>query len=167
MQMAAWKLCTHAITRRFDMVINRIKEVEPWWANLMELHRDINQALALGSPNDHAGTSFPNMRVLESESEIVVEALLPGIQLSDLEINITKDREIVIRGEKKPIADSEKSTWHRRETDIGKFSRTLVLPVRIDSEKSNASLENGVLKLVLPKHSSEQGRKIPISVKNS
>ncbi|RLS85096.1 MAG: Hsp20/alpha crystallin family protein [Planctomycetota bacterium] len=166
MQLAAWKICFRDFLRRCDMVINRIKEVEPWWANLMELHHDINQALAYDSHHDHAGTLFPSMRVVETESEIVVEALLPGIQLSDLGITISKDREVVIRGDKNTLTQPEKSTWHRRETDIGKFNRTLFLPVRIDSDKSEAFLEDGVLKLILPKHSSEQGRKIPISVKS-
>ena len=164
--MAAWKICTHDFLGESTMVINRIKEVEPWWANLMELHRDINQAFASsGSHPNHATLSYPSLKVVETESELVVEALLPGTQLSDLEITITKDREIVIQGNKPSLAEQEKSAWHLRETDFGKFNRTLFLPVRIDSDKSKAFLEDGVLKIVLPKHSSEQGRKIPISVK--
>lgn len=108
-----------------------------------------------------ANNSFPPINVWEEDDAIYLEAELPGLCLKDLEIYVTSQNQLTIKGERKSNAP-EKSRIHRQERGMGAFVRTLILPFPVDDGKVDARLENGIVMIHLPKHEAARPRKIPV-----
>lgn len=147
------------------MRINRVRQWEPWLGNFSDLHREISNALGLGKANP-APASFPQIRVVEEEESLLLEAVVPGFSLEEIEITLHDNNKVTLRGEHKESQADDSIIWHRKERNSGKFSRTLEVSFPIDSARVKAKLEHGVLKLSLPKHESAVARKIPIQTQN-
>lgn len=90
-----------------------------------------------------------------------LQADVPGMGPDEIEINATQDT-VTISGEVKPQTNAEQDGWIRQERRTGKFSRSFTLPVQIDSNKVDATFENGVLHLVLPKAEAVRPRTIKV-----
>ncbi len=102
--------------------------------------------------------TFP-IDVKAEEDAYVITALIPGIKAEDLNIQIVNET-LSIQGEL--VNDREEDARYLlAERPFGKFCRTLTLPEQLDSSKSEAEFENGVLKLRIPK--AEQAK--PKSIK--
>jgi HSP20 family protein len=114
-----------------------------------------------GSWNADGNASFPAVNVWEEDEALNVEAELPGMKLEDVEIFVTGNNQLTIKGERKPAANGE-STHHREERPTGKFLRTLTLPFPVDATKVEARLTNGILSIQMPKHEAARPRKIAI-----
>jgi HSP20 family protein len=100
---------------------------------------------------DYAGGSRVAQLPIDAystENEIVVTATIPGVKPEDVEITIEGDS-LTIRGEIPQRLDNVRYIFAERFH--GPFARTLQLNVPIDQDKVEASFENGILTLVLPK----------------
>ncbi len=106
-------------------------------------------------------TGFPALNAWEDEQSFYIEAELPGLALSDLEIHMANQNTLAIKGERKQPATVE-ARWHRRERAYGAFERSLELPGAVDTENVEASLKNGVLTIKLPKAPQIRPRKIEV-----
>lgn len=104
--------------------------------------------------------SFPALNVWEDAEHIRIEAELPGLKLSDIEV-VVDDHDLTIKGARQAPA-REGVSFHRRERGVGTFSRTVRLPVAIDAEKVEATLNSGVLLVTLPKAPEARPRKIEV-----
>jgi len=106
------------------------------------------------------GTAYPPLNVWEDDNNLYVEAELPGLELSDLEIFVNGNQ-LTVNGERQQPGP-ETVTWHRRERGFGKFSRTFELPGFADAEKVGAELKCGVLTITLPKREESKPRRIEV-----
>lgn len=107
-------------------------------------------------------TIVPALDVKEDDENIVVCAELPGINRDDLEISVNRDI-LEIRGQKCEEQKRDGENLYMVERSYGSFSRRIPLPSEVDSERAEASMQNGVLTLRLPKTEPSQQRKtIPI-----
>ena len=135
--------------------------------SLHRLQKEMDQLFG-GLFNEKAAawsvTSGPAVNVWEKPDGFVLEAELPGFSLEDLDVTV-EGAEVLLKGERKQSAGIEGATFHKRERWHGKFERRLEFPVDIDGAKAEASLQNGVLTLTLPKSPASAARKI--SIKNS
>ena len=106
----------------------------------------------------------PHVDVKETDKEIVVEAELPGMDEKDISLAV-KGGVLTIRGEKKHEHEEEKVNYRMMERRYGSFQRSLRLPDTVDEDKVEASFENGVLKVIVPKRPEAIGkqRTIPIT----
>jgi HSP20 family protein len=77
-------------------------------------------------------SSYPPMNVWEDGDVLHLEAELPGLKLEDLEIYVTGNSQLTIKGERKATAP-EKSVRHRQERGFGKFVRSLRRNARMAS----------------------------------
>ena len=103
--------------------------------------------------------------VYETDNTIVIKAAVPGVKPEDLDITITGDV-LTIKGEYKEEQQQEqKRSYIRQERRYGSFSRTLTLPTAIDSNNVNASFENGVLTLEMPKRQDVKPKSVKIAAK--
>jgi HSP20 family protein len=105
----------------------------------------------------------PHMDVKETDKEIVVEAELPGIDEKEVSLAL-QNRVLTIRGEKKHERDEEKENYRITERRYGSFQRSVQLPDTVDEDKIEATFNNGVLKVSLPKRPEaiSKQRMIPI-----
>lgn len=105
--------------------------------------------------------SFPALNVWEEDEAVRVEAELPGLELNDLEIFVTGQNQLTIKG-RRQARFPEKATLHRQERGFGEFVRTLTLPYPVDDARVEARLENGILSIHLPKHEAARPRRIQV-----
>jgi HSP20 family protein len=113
-------------------------------------------------PTEGMGEHRLALDVTEKEDRFVVKASLPGINPDDLEINLT-DNILTIKGEVRQEEEKEGEKYHLRERRYGRFVRSLTLPVSVNDRQCEATYENGVLTLELPK--SEEAKPKRISIK--
>jgi HSP20 family protein len=102
----------------------------------------------------------------DTKDAFQLRADLPGVTAEQLEINATSDS-ISIGGEVKAHADVSENGWLRQERRVGKFQRAFTLPMAIDPTKVEATFENGVLQLVLPKAENVKPRMIKVNATNA
>jgi len=136
----------------------------PLWNQLQQFQNDMNRLFDRWG--DDGGrmpgwTNFPPVNVWEDGDNLNFEAELPGLRLNDLEIYVTGNNQLTLKGERKPTVP-DKSVRHRQERGFGKFVRTLTLPYPVDADKVDAHFENGVLQVKLAKHESAKPRKITV-----
>lgn len=105
---------------------------------------------------------FPALNIWETPDAIHVEAELPGVDASDLEINVV-GKELTLKG-KRQIEAKEGETYHRRERAVGAFTRLVKLAVDVNADAVHATLRDGVLEVKLPKAEAAKPRKIAVSV---
>jgi HSP20 family protein len=108
-----------------------------------------------------AAGGFPAVNVYAGPDGIAVVAELPGVGKDDLEVQAHRDT-LTLRGTRRPAAERDEA-YHRRERGGGPFTRSLQLPYRIDPERIAARLENGVLRLSLPRPEEDKPRRIAVS----
>ena len=102
----------------------------------------------------------PAINVFDRGEALVVEAELPGSTEADLDIEATETT-LTLRGERK-VEPPEGYTAHRRERASHQFARSFELPAKIDLEKVNATMKNGVLVVTLTKQAESRPRQIAI-----
>jgi HSP20 family protein len=109
--------------------------------------------------------NVPSVNVTQSENGFNIELAAPGLNKEDFKINVEKDR-LTVSSEKQHEEEVSEEKYTRREFNYSSFSRSFYLPKSIDREAIEASYENGVLKLSLPKKQEvlreEMGRSIEI-----
>ena len=101
----------------------------------------------------------PAMNVLENDKEYKLEVAAPGMCKDDFKVHLNKDGNLVIEMEKKDCCckgkekDEEKKDCRflRKEFSYSKFSQTLLLPDNADKEGIEAQVNNGILKVIIPK----------------
>ena len=102
--------------------------------------------------------------LLETKDDVVVKATLPGVKPEDVELTITGDT-LSIRGETKEEKETKDENYIRRERRYGSFSRSVQLPAGLQTDKAEASFENGVLTLKLPKSDQVKPKSIKVKAK--
>ena len=103
--------------------------------------------------------------VVENKDEFVVKASIPGINPDDLDISYSDDT-LTIKGEIKSDKDYKEDQYHLRERRYGSFARSISLPTKVKGDSIEASYQNGVITLRLPKSEEVKPKRIPIKVSN-
>jgi HSP20 family protein len=104
---------------------------------------------------------LPYVDVSESEMEITVQAELPGLNPSDIDVNVTGNL-LTIRGEKRADGEKRDENYLKRERYSGAFQRSVHLPSDVKGEEAQARFRNGILSIKLPKTRIGRARKIEI-----
>ncbi|KKS44058.1 hypothetical protein A2567_02465 [Candidatus Azambacteria bacterium RIFOXYD1_FULL_42_11] len=99
--------------------------------------------------------------VFQTPSDIVIKSTIAGVKPEDLDIAITNDM-VTIRGRREAEDSIEKDHYFYQECYWGPFSRSVILPVDVETNKSMATLKNGVLTIKLPKSEKIKTKKIEI-----
>lgn len=102
--------------------------------------------------------------VHETADSYVVTAAIPGVKPEDVDVSI-EDGVLTIKGEFRREENVEERNYLRRELQYGAFERSLRLPPSVDFDKAEATFEDGMLKLSLPKRPEARPRSIKITPK--
>lgn len=104
--------------------------------------------------------TWPKMNLYDTGEELQLKVELPGFAKEDINIKV-QGNYLEISGSRKTTGP-EGYTIHRRERENPTFTRSITLPVEVDSSKATASLKNGILNLVLPKSIAAKPQQITI-----
>ena len=106
----------------------------------------------------------PALDVYQTTSEIVVKATLPGVKPEDVSIDITGDT-LTVKGESKAEQEVKREDYLYQERRYGAFSRSVALPDGLKSDKAEATMEDGVLTLTIPKAEEAKPKAIKVKAK--
>lgn len=101
-----------------------------------------------GRSGGSAYSFVPKVDIIESEKAFELQLAVPGMKKEDFKIDL-KDNRLSISGERKFSRDEKE--FRSIETQYGAFTREFILPDNIDGGKIQATYNNGILELVLPK----------------
>ena len=109
---------------------------------------EIELAVRKKTPTENEGQL--TVDIFQTGQEIVIRSTVAGADSNDIDVSITKDM-VTIKGRREPNESVDPSEYYHQEIYWGPFSRSIILPVDIDPEKSKASMKNGILTVRLPK----------------
>ena len=101
-------------------------------------------------PTDRSGAFLPPADVTVGETNLVLTLDLPGLTSEDVELEVV-DGQLFVRGERKRPEPVEGAVWAHSERGFGAFERRIGLPRGVDLDAITASMDNGVLSLIVPK----------------
>jgi len=96
--------------------------------------------------------------------EVVVKAALPGVKPEEVDISITGDT-LTIEGETKAEEKTEREDYLYQEHRYGAFHRSVALPSELQTDKAEASFNNGILTLTIPKSEEAKPKQIKVKAK--
>ena len=105
----------------------------------------------------------PAMDLVETEDHFLLKADLPGLEASDVNIEV-EDGVLTVSGERKVEHESKGEGYVRIERSSGSFRRSLTLPEGVELEQIAASFDKGVLEIRIPKPAERKPRKVQIAV---
>src|ERR1700730_18058689 len=153
-----------------SLIRYQIPELTAWrsfnrWSHLRD---DLNTLFELPSWSNFGrqGQLFsgwsPALDLYQSNDNVIAVVELPGMRKEDIEISL-HEGVLTISGERKQqTGEGEKA--ERTERYVGKFRRSISLPVRVDMSKVNATYKDGVLTVTLPKAEEAKPRQIQVNV---
>ena len=103
---------------------------------------------------------FPPVDLYVTDDDVVLEMAVPGATSDDINISVTGDT-VSVSGE---VRSPQQQRGHAYLDEIwrGRFQRSFTLPIQVDADKAEATFENGLLELRLPKSEATRPRKIQV-----
>ncbi len=123
-------------SKKDDFEITSIEEVDSW------------DELSEGDELTEEGQLAVD--VYQDKNSIIIKSTVAGVEPDDIDITFDNDM-ITIRGKRRKDITIEEDNYFYQECYWGGFSRSIILPVDVDEEKIEATIKNGILKIVLPK----------------
>jgi len=105
--------------------------------------------------------SFPSVDVHTTDDDVVIDMALPGVNPDDINVSVAGET-VTVSGEIKRTQRSEKHQPLAEEIWRGRFQRSFQLPIQVDANKTDASFDQGILRLRLPKSEATKPRKIQV-----
>lgn len=126
--------------------------------------RFFNTPFAFNRPNVETGKYHwkPTADISETEDSYEIHTELPGVSKDDVQISV-KDNLLTIKGEKRQDNEEESKNYKRIERRYGTFERNFTLSPKVDADNINASFNDGVLTLSIPKPEEVKPKEIPIN----
>jgi HSP20 family protein len=106
----------------------------------------------------------PALNVYQTPTEVVLKAALSGLKPEDVSIDITGET-LTIKGESKAEQEIKKEDYLYQERRYGAFSRSVVLPSGLKTDKAEATMEDGILTLTIPKVEEVKPKNISVKAK--
>jgi len=134
-------------------------------AQMVQMSPMLAHALGLAQQQGSARTTAtawaPALDISERKDAYLVTAELPGVQADDLQVTL-EDGLLTIHGERHFAHDSSEQQFHRIERHYGAFRRAITLPAQVQAEQTEASFDNGVLQVLVPKTEEATPKRIQV-----
>jgi len=145
------------------MALLRFRSDSGPMSGLLSLQQELERFLR--NPNFSLGLSaygeFPPINVFADGEGVLVIAEAPAIDAQTLNLTV-HGRSLTLSGERKTDEPKDKASYHRRERQVGKFSRSIQLPEDLDLGKAEAKYEAGLLTVRVPKAEQSKPRQISV-----
>ena len=114
-----------------------------------------------GTPTS-AGAFAPVLDVEEDPDHFTLHVELPGVKAQDVDITL-EENVLTITGERNFYDERSTDNFRRIERRFGRFHRAVRLPDRVDVDKVEATFDNGLLTITVPKAEEAKPRRIAIN----
>lgn len=117
-----------------------------------------------GLQGEMTGSRVPQMDVIDRDQDMLIRIEMPGVEKKDVSLSISDSNNTLnVSGTMHRETSERRKDYFRCEIEQGNFSRNIALPKGIDTAKVSASLNNGILEVVLPKQESAQRRPVQVT----
>lgn len=99
----------------------------------------------------------PSLDLSETTDAFILEADLPGVRREHVEVEV-EGTDLILKGSRSFEESKKPGRFHYQERSFGSFLRRLALPESVDKEGIQASFQEGVLRVILPKKKPKEGR---------
>ena len=131
-------------------------------AQMAQMSPRLAHALGLHTQQQGSATAWaPALDISERKDAYLVTVELPGVEADDLEITL-EDGLLTIQGERHFAHDSSEQQFHRVERRYGAFRRSITLPAHVMADGIQASADNGVLQILVPKMEEATPKRIQV-----
>jgi len=133
------------------------------WDPFRDLQREVGRLFESLEPLHQwrMGRHFPTINLYDTGESYLLSAQLPGINPDELDLSITGET-LTLRGERKRPEGVADESYRRQERQFGRWTRTISLPDRVDSNLVSAKFAQGLLTITLPKAESAKPRQISV-----
>ena len=145
----------------------RLTRWSPKRSPLSDFSRTMNSIFNTLSEEEEETSVYnfdPAIDIRENGDKFELSAELPGVDKKDVNISVNDDV-LTISGEKKKEVKKEAAQCYRSERFFGKFERSFRLPDGVDQDEIEASYENGILHLDIPKTEESKPKEKQIEIK--
>lgn len=141
------------------------RSVTRWepFAELADLRSRIDRAF-VDFTDSEARSWAPPMDVIRQDGELVLRADVPGIEPTEIQIEVEGDQ-LSLSGEQTEESETSDESFMRRERRSGSFIRTIRLPDGCDTSRIQATTHDGVLEIHVPVDETTEARKIAVSAR--
>ena len=142
-----------------------LRDAQDEMAQMAQMSPRLAHALGLhaqqGSGRATATAWAPALDISERKDAYLVTVELPGVEADDLDLTM-EDGLLTIQGERHFAHDSSEQQFHRVERRYGAFRRSITLPARVMADGIQASADNGVLQILVPKMEEATPKRIQV-----
>jgi len=112
-------------------------------------------------PGDAASTWLPPVDPTETDEALLLSFDLPGLEEDEIQVELD-DNVLTVSGERERKQEVKEDDYFRYERRFGSFSRSVALPSGVQDDQIEASYENGVLEIRVPKPEQYKPRRIQV-----
>jgi len=105
------------------------------------------------------------MDLAETKDGLELTVELPGLEEKDVDISVS-DGQLTVSGEKKFESEQKDKNYHFVERSYGSFSRSIALPPGVKTDEIKATMNKGLLKVLIPTPAKAEAQKIEIKPAN-
>ncbi len=102
-----------------------------------------------------------NIDMYQTKDNVIVKSTIAGVRPEDIDITVANDM-LTIKGARRREEQVSEDDYFYQECYWGNFSRSVIIPVDIDSEHIEADLKDGILTVVVPKAAKAKTKKIKV-----
>jgi HSP20 family protein len=102
-----------------------------------------------------------NIDMYQTKDNVIIKSTIAGVRPEDMDITVANDM-VTIKGARKREETVSEDDYFYQECYWGNFSRSVIVPVDIDSEHIEADLKDGILTVVVPKAAKAKTKKIKV-----
>lgn len=141
--------------------LTRFRPINGVFSLPREIDRMMEETLGPWGRGENIRQWFPVTDISETPEALTLRLEVPGLSRDQIKISV-ENNTLTVRGEKSQETSSEDETFHRTERSFGAFERSFALPPYVDADTVKASLQDGVLKVTLPRREEAKAREIDI-----
>jgi HSP20 family protein len=132
-------------------------QMDRLFAHALGLHGQWQNATGAATP-----AWAPALDIAERKDAYLVTVEVPGVKLDDLEITLEGGL-LTIQGERHFTDDAADQNFHRVERSSGSFRRAITLPAHVMADEVEATIEDGVLRILVPKAEQARPKRIQVN----
>lgn len=106
----------------------------------------------------------PAVDIRQDRDTVIADFQLPDIDPSKVSITIENDV-LTVSGASEEKREVKREDYYRKEISRGEFSRSIILPMKVEGDKADASYEKGILTVTVPKSEEVKPKRIAVKVK--
>lgn len=102
-----------------------------------------------------------NIDMYQTKDNVIIKSTIAGVRPDDIDITVANDM-VTIKGTRQREENVNGDDYFYQECYWGSFSRSVIVPVDIDSEEIEADLKDGILTVIIPKAAKAKTKKVKV-----